>query len=173
MELNRVYFFTATIKNWYPLLEREGFMKILIDSLRYLATKNQLNFYGFVFMPNHIHLIIENIDLNGKEMPHASFLKFTSHKFLLALRANQSEILNHFKVDEANKSHSFWQRDSLAIELFTPSVAYQKLSYIHNNPCRGKWMLVEDPILYPYSSFEFYEYGNDRFGFLTHIGERL
>jgi len=38
------------------------------------------------------------------------------------------------KLNAANKSHEFWQRDSLAIELYSQKVAYQKLDYIHLNP---------------------------------------
>jgi hypothetical protein len=39
----------------------------------------------------------------------------------------------------------FWQRDSIAIPLFTKEVAFQKLDYVHFNPLRGKWNLVKDP----------------------------
>ena len=111
--------------------------------------------------------------MNGKELPHASFLKFTSHQFLKNLSLNDPKALNNFKVNESNKLHSFWQRDSLAVEIYSEVVAYQKLDYIHNNPCRGKWMLVDNPVNYHFSSYEFYEYGIDRFGFLNHLGERL
>jgi hypothetical protein len=33
----------------------------------------------------------------------------------------------------------------------------QKLEYIHHNPVRGKWSLVEDFTKYPHSSDAFYE----------------
>jgi len=173
MDLGKVYFFTATIKDWYPLLDKKGFKDILISSLKFLSNKGLIRIYGFVFMPNHIHLILENIEMNGKELPHASFLKFTSHQFLKNLSLNDPKALNNFKVNESNKLHSFWQRDSLAVEIYSEVVAYQKLDYIHNNPCRGKWMLVDNPVNYHFSSYEFYEYGIDRFGFLNHLGERL
>ena len=32
----------------------------------------------------------------------------------------------------------------------------QKLDYIHNNPCNGKWNLVEEPQDYMHSSAQFY-----------------
>lgn len=35
----------------------------------------------------------------------------------------------------------------------------QKLYYIHQNPVRGKWQLVDDSIRYDYSSAGFYELG--------------
>jgi uncharacterized membrane protein YpjA len=36
-----------------------------------------------------------------------------------------------------------------------------------------KWMLSNDHLDYPFSSYNFYETGMDNFGFLSHIGEQL
>jgi REP element-mobilizing transposase RayT len=65
-----------------PLINTDRFKHIVMDSLIYLTKKNKLKVYGFVIMPNHIHIIWENIALNGKEMPYISFMKFTGHQFL-------------------------------------------------------------------------------------------
>ncbi len=173
MELNKLYFFTATIKDWIPLLEKEAFKEIIFESLSFLNSKDLIRVYGFVIMPNHIHLIWEMMNLNGKESPHTSFLKFTAHEFLKKIRKVDFQMLDKFKVDEVNKKHAFWQRDPLDIEIFSPKVIFQKLDYIHNNPCRGKWMLADDPKDYRFSSMEFYETGQGRFEFLSHIGDRI
>ena len=173
MELGKIYFFTATIHQWLPLLKDKIHLELILSSLSFLTKKGLIKVYGFVIMPNHIHLIWEMLEINGKEMPHASFLKFTSHGFLKNLRSTNGYFLEKFKVDQDNKYYEFWKRDSLSIELFTPKVVYQKLDYIHNNPCRKKWMLSESPLDYPYSSSKFYETGEDHFGFLSHIGEQL
>ncbi|RAI88504.1 transposase [Algoriphagus yeomjeoni] len=173
MELDRIYFFTATIHNWIPLFDRAGFKEILLSSLKYLVDKKCLKIYGFVIMPNHIHLLFENTKMNGKELPHASFLKFTSHSFLRKLKEDIPEYLNKFIVNFANKDHQFWQRDSMAVELYTPNMVYQKLDYIHNNPCKKKWMLSNNPLDYTYSSYKFYETGVDEFGLLSHVGDRI
>ena len=132
-----------------------------------------MSVYGFVIMPNHLHIIWEMKEMNGKELPHASFLKFKGHQFLQKLKIEDQMLLSRFQVDHANRDHSFWQRDSYAIELYQPKVIFQKLKYIHKNTCKGKWLLVDNPVDYGFSSFEFYETGKDKFGFLTHIGERL
>lgn len=173
MEFDKIYFFTATIHNWIPLLLKDSFKDIIISSLRYLKEKELIKIYGFVIMPNHIHLIWELLEMNGKESPHSSFLKFTGHQFLMKLRSENLKFQEKFKVDLANKDYEFWQRDSLPIEIYTPETIFQKLEYLHKNPCKGKWMLVNSPLEYEYSSFSFYETGIDRFGILTHIGERL
>jgi hypothetical protein len=52
-------------------------------------------------------------------------------------------------------------------------VIEQKLDYIHNNPCQGKWMLADNPVSYQYSSAAFYECDDKSYPFLTHYGEMI
>jgi hypothetical protein len=49
-----------------------------------------------------------------------------------------------YKVDAENKKHEFWQRDSLAVHLYSREVAFQKLKYIHNNPLAEHWQFVKE-----------------------------
>src|SRR5690554_7050134 len=99
MELERLYFSTATIMGWQMLLKPDKYKKIVIDSLSYLVHKNKIRVYGFVIMPNHIHIIWELLDMNGKEMPHASFFKFTSHVLQKDLTQHHPFVLERFSVD--------------------------------------------------------------------------
>lgn len=169
-EIGKIYFWTATINKWITLFESEKFKFILIDSLSFLANKHLVDVFGFVIMPNHVHLIWRMNSLNGKEKPFGSFLKYTGHQFKKMLNA---EDLKEFEVIASNKQYEFWQRDSIAIELYSPEVAYQKLDYIHENPIAKDWNLVNEPSEYMYSSASFYEHGYDRFDFLKHIGEEF
>ena len=81
MILGEVYFWTSTILSWNNLLLDNTFKQIVINSLKYLADKDHIKVYGFVIMPNHIHLICELLKLNKKEMPDTSFSKYTAHEF--------------------------------------------------------------------------------------------
>jgi hypothetical protein len=90
MEEGIIYFYTATILNWIHLLQSDKFKLIILNSLTYLIEKERIKVYGFVIMPNHIHLIWENLSPNGKEAPHASFMKFTAHQFLTELKTDNS-----------------------------------------------------------------------------------
>jgi hypothetical protein len=78
------------------------------------------------------------LELNGKESPYASFMKYTSHLILKDLQTTNPNFLREFKVDLETRNYQFWQRDALSIYLYTPDVIYQKLSYIHNNPLQDK-----------------------------------
>ena len=165
--INKIYFWTTTIHKWIPLLGGKINKQIIIDSLKYLSDKKLITIYGFVIMPNHIHLIWQQNNLNGKETPKGSFLKYTAHLFLKELKANGD--LKHYEVNQANKKHEIWQRDSLGIEVYSREVAKQKLDYIHFNPVSRKWNLAKDDIDYHFSSARFYETSVDDFGFLKNI----
>ncbi len=166
-ELDKIYFWTATIYKWYHLLEKNENKQIVLDSLKFLSNKGLITVYAFVIMPNHIHLIWQPNKLNGKESPIGSFLKFTAHKLLTELKSDKKD--SRYLVDIVNKKHEIWQRDPLATELISFEVAKQKLNYVHFNPQSGKWNLAKDDISYYFSSARFYETGIDEFGFLNDL----
>jgi len=168
IELNQVYFWTSSIKNWISLLEADIFKEIIISSLQYLVNLNKIKVYAYVIMPNHIHFIWEMIGLNGKEMPLVSFHKYTAHQFL-----KTTSNINPFKVKESGRSHRFWQRDALAFLVNNNPICEQKIDYIHLNPLQEKWNLVKFPEDYRWSSASFYEFGNDEFNMLTDYRKRL
>ena len=141
---------------------------IVLNSLVHLVNKGKIKVYGFVIMPNHIHIIWECIEKNGKEMPHASFMKFTGHQFLDELRKTDEKLLQRFKVERNSRNHQFWQRNALPIGMFNRKILEQKLDYIHFNPMKEHWNLVTDPNDYLYSSCSFYERDDRRFDWLTH-----
>jgi len=168
MELNVVYFYTVAILDWVHLLAPEKFKLIVLNSLIHLVNKEKLKVYGFVIMPNHIHIIWENIAMNGREKPYASFMKFTGHAFLQELEETNSPFLTRFKVDRNSREHQFWQRNALPIVMYNRKILEQKLNYIHLNPMQEHWQLVTDPNDYFFSSCSFYERQDNRFSWLTH-----
>ncbi len=169
IEIGEVYFWTATINQWQKLLLEDRYKEIIISSLEYLTNAGKIDVYAFVIMPNHIHLIWKTNELNGKETAQGSFLKYTAHAFREVLRKEGK--LGLYKVDAANKKHEFWQRDSLAIHLYSREVAFQKLNYIHNNPLAEHWQLTKAPCEYKYSSAKYYELNEKNFSFLKELWE--
>jgi putative transposase len=171
MELGQIYFWTATINKWQKLLQQDVYKEIIIDSLRYLTEKEKIDVFGFVIMPNHIHLIWRINENNGKETSQASFLKYTAHEFkkLLSQYKQENLGLSDFEIEANNKSYEFWQRDSLAIHLYTQKVAYQKLDYIHANPVNERWCLAKQPSDYFYSTASYYEETVNNFDFIKDL----
>jgi hypothetical protein len=50
-------FLTATNLEWKKLLQQDKYKDIIVRSMRFLAKQNRVLIYGFVIMPNHLHLI--------------------------------------------------------------------------------------------------------------------
>lgn len=173
MDLQEVYFWTDTIKDWKKLLKKNKYKALIIEQLLWLKKRDKIAIYGFVIMPNHMHILWEMLEKNGKEMPHASFNKWTSSQFLKDLRLNYNQELPLFVERTIERNHRFWQRDPLAVLMDTKAKFEQKLDYIHLNPLQEHWMLAVTPEEYPWSSAKFYMTGEDDFGFLTHYEDRF
>lgn len=172
IEKGEIYFWTATINKWQHLLQKDEYKEIIVSSLKYLEVTGKIDVFAFVIMPNHIHLIWRIKDNNGKETPQGSFLKYTAHEFKKMLR-KEGQKLSDYATEAANKDYEFWQRDSLAVRLYTREVAYQKLDYIHNNPLAEHWQLVKEPSDYKYSTARFYEQGVKEFLFIKDIRDEF
>ncbi|MCX6352783.1 MAG: transposase [Bacteroidetes bacterium] len=173
VEYGEIYFWTNTIKDWSHLLKQDKYKIQIITSLKKLVDKKMIAVYGFVIMPNHIHLIWELLKPNGKEKPNGSFNKETAHLILKDLKLYHKKVLPFFAVNEKERKHRIWQRDPLAIPIFTTEVLLQKLNYIHNNPLQERWQLAQTPEEYIWSSAKFYNTFEDEYGILTHFKERL
>ena len=174
MRTGEIYFFTATINKWQRLLWNDAFKNIIVNCLKHLNDAGLIDVFAFVIMPNHIHLIWRINAIKGKESTQGSFLKYTAHAFKkMLISENGVDALNSYAVNASNKNYEFWQRDSLAIHLYTREVAYQKLNYIHNKPMGKNWDLVTHTSDYVYSSAKYYETGETLFPFLKDLREEF
>ena len=165
--INHLSFFTATILNWYRLLEDDKYKELIMNSLKYLVEKDKIILSAFVIMPNHIHLVWKiNNKLKLQDIQR-DFLKFTAQSIKKDLLKNNTNILEKFYVGLKDREYQFWQRNPLTIELFTEKVTKQKIDYIHYNPVNEKWKLCEIPQEYKYSSAKFYYKENNIWDFIT------
>jgi putative transposase len=167
MDTAKCYFYTDTIINFKNLLLDDHMKMIIINSWQYLTQKNLVEIYGYVIMPNHIHLLWNILKLNGKESPAGSFTKYTAHEFKKYLQQNNPGLLQQYQSDKNDRSFQFWKRDPLAIPISTKDTFFQKLHYVHYNPTKEKWGLVTLPENYPWSSAGFYNNGHDEYNILT------
>jgi putative transposase len=144
-------FFTATILDWKTLLSEDAFKDIIIKSLQFLSDEKSIVVYGFVIMPNHIHLIWQIQDGNKQPAIQQRFMKFTAQQMKFKLQDSRDERLSTFLVNATDRQYQFWERNPLSIDLWSPEIFMQKLDYIHNNPIQDKWRLAEFPEYYKYS----------------------
>jgi len=127
-EIGRIFFFTATIHQWLPLLSSKENKELIVNYLKELSDRDFIKVYSFVIMSTHVHFIWEQLQKNGKETPQGSFLKYTADEFLKTSKQNNASKL--YEVNAANKKHEIWQRDSLSIEIVNRDYAKQKIDYI-------------------------------------------
>ena len=170
-ELNEVYFWTITINKWQHLLKPAANKINIIKSLQWLVQSELVKIYGFVIMPNHIHLMWEQLKMNGKEFPKNSFEKFTAKTFVNNMKVTNDPALKNYAVTAVDREYNIWLRDPLAIRIINKEMASQKLDYMHLNPMQPHWLLCNNPADYRFSSARFYEQNLDEFGLLTHFGE--
>jgi putative transposase len=57
MALNYAYFYTLTVLDFSHLLADDKLKRIIIESWQYLVQQKLIEIYGYVIMPNHVHLI--------------------------------------------------------------------------------------------------------------------
>lgn len=75
--LNDAYFWTSVIKDWKHLLMEDEMKMIIMESFQWLVQHELVDIYGYVIMPNHLHVMWEPLKMNGKETPKESFEKYT------------------------------------------------------------------------------------------------
>lgn len=115
-------------------------------------------------MPNHVHALISFINTkqsintiigNGK--------RFIAYEIIDRLQQNNEVALLQQLSDQVEltrkknkKLHEVWEASCDWKDCRTNEFAWQKLDYMHNNPCTGKWQLAIHSIKYPHSSAKFY-----------------
>lgn len=138
-----------------------------MDSLAFLIEQKRIVLYGFVLMPNHIHLLWRIQAPYHKEEVQRDFLKFTAQKIIADLKQHHPKVLELFYVNAKDRKYQIWERNPLSVYCFSNAVTEQKLNYIHQNPLQQKWRLAETPEAYKYSSASFYIENSNNYSFLS------
>jgi len=125
------YYLTLTVQRWYYLFDRHNRWQVLADSLRYCQEKKGLELNGYVFMLNHIHLIVTSPDVAGFLR---DFKRFTSKKLKENLEATEPSVLGLFVDGEG--SYQLWMDTNAPKKIENPPFYVQKLKYVHENPVR-------------------------------------
>ncbi len=133
-----LYFVTPTVVSWYYVFDRHDRWKILADSLLYLQKNRGLEIHAYVFMLNHIHLIIQAPDVAAILR---DFKRHTTRQIKVSLATSEPQMLDLFA--DSDGTFKFWKSDNQLKILATEKFYLQKLNYIHNNPVHKGY--VEQP----------------------------
>jgi REP element-mobilizing transposase RayT len=162
-EPDGVYFITFTCHQWQPLIAQTNSYDLLYNWFDHLKSKGHY-IAGYVIMPNHVHALIgfrntgqsiNTIVGNGK--------RFIAYEIINRLKQQKEDTLLHqlhlsveAKDLERNKKHEVWEDSFDWKECRTDEYMLQKLNYMHDNPCKGKWNLAGAPVDYEHSSAKYY-----------------
>jgi len=86
-------------------LQKIKYKNIIIDSLKFLVLNKRVLIYGFVLMPNHIHIIWQMQPGNKPSDVQRDFFKFTSQQMKFDLQKNYPKVLEHFKVNLKDRKY--------------------------------------------------------------------
>ena len=139
-----MFFLTFTIKRWYYIFDRHDRWDILLESLRYFQENKGLKIFNYVFMLNHIHLIVKSDDVIGFVR---DFKKYTSKKIKQNITKTEPNILNLFVE---NGKYNLWQSKNMPEHIVTEKFYLVKANYIEENPIRKGY--VSKPENWIYSS---------------------
>ena len=159
-------YFTASIRNWLPLLATDKYKNIIIDSLHFMIENKRIELNAFVVMENYIHLICQPLPGHSLSSIQLSFMKFTAQQIKFALAIDNPVLFEKYKVNKTDREYQIWKRKPLSIELGSEKIFLQKLEYVHYNPVKAN--ICNYPEDYHFSSALFYENGLDHFEMLTH-----
>ena len=165
-ETDGIYFITITCYNWLHLFEVSKSYSAVYDWFKYLKD-NSGYIAGYLIMPNHLHALI-GFSNSGKNINRiiGNGKRFMAYDIIDKLKKQNNEIILDQLSKAVNASdkkrgklHEVFEPSFDIKECFTKKFIIQKLNYIHNNPCSGKWNLADCPENYIYSSAGFYYKG--------------
>ena len=136
------------------MLKNDDNKLVVISSLQWLVQNRLVDIYGYVIMPNHIHLLWQQLKMNGKEFPKNSFEKFTAKSLVTKMKQQNDPELKKYEVRAS---------------ILSKEMAEEKLDYVHYNPLQSHWNLCKITDEYRSSSAAFYLTGRDEFNLATNI----
>lgn len=129
-----IHFVTFTVKKWYYLFDRHNRWDILLNSLKYCQKNKELKIYTYVFMLNHLHLIVQNDDLSGFIR---DFKRFTSKELRKNITETEPNVLDLF---QENEEFIFWKKTNMPEFIENERFFLQKKNYIEENPVKKKYV---------------------------------
>lgn len=158
---NAAYYITGTVTEWLPLLSIAEIRQRVCDDIKVALDACGGALLAFVVMPTHMHLLVHLLD-EGLLHKFNKLWRGRSgrHIPMILERLGNAEALRVLAA-HANGGcrYASWKEQTRDLALSTMPKVLAKIDYIHANPIRRK--LVTHPGEWPYSSYRFYENGEE------------
>ncbi|MBI1338232.1 MAG: hypothetical protein GC164_14915 [Phycisphaera sp.] len=137
-----------------PLLNNDRIRDLLVERLTYLKSKQNFRLYAWVFMPEHVHLLLQtaSVDLTVEKILNTLKARFAQQVIGRWWEIN-APILQ--KITDPRGVTRFWQAGGgYDRNIVSDHESFEKIDYIHNNPVRRG--LVKTPTDWKWSSARWY-----------------
>ena len=128
-------FFTATNLYWKKLLSPDKYKDVIIESMQFLVNDNRVIIYGFVIMPNHIHLIWQMQASRKRDHVQRDFLKHAAQWIKDDMNKHHKKQLAEYLVNAKDRTYQFWERNALSIDLWTGGGIATEAKLSSSKPC--------------------------------------
>jgi len=139
------HFVTLTLVRWLPLFSQPKIVQICLDSLNYFQQNENFKLYSWVFLENHIHLVVQSPTL-GKSL--GRFKSFTARKIIDYLKAeNQNTVLTDLYWGKIHNKETLdfqlWQEGIHPEQISNREMMIQKITYTHLNPVKRGYVDID------------------------------
>ena len=129
---------------------------LAVRSLEQTRARYGFALVGYVFMPEHVHLLVSESDSAPPAKIIQSFKQRVSRALGARKRKRPGQLVLRFPERSA-EFRRFWQRRYYDFNVYSRAKMKEKLLYMHENPVRAK--LVNHPGDWPWSSWCHYYRG--------------
>jgi putative transposase len=136
---SEAHFLTFSCYHRLPLLGKDRTRRWLIEALADARTKHNFHLWGWVIMPEHVHLLIWSRVAGTRTKDILADIKRpVGQKAIAWLEEHRPEFLERLTVRNRKRTYRhFWQvGPGQDHNVYTPEVAHRILEYIHFNPVR-------------------------------------
>jgi len=123
-----------------PFLSKDGSRQWMIEAIELARTKHHLDFWAYVLMPEHVHLLLWPTTAEYSISAILTTIKQSVSKRALSfVKQNAPAFLSQMADIQPNGAvqHRFWQRGGgHDRNLIEPRAIWAEIDYIHANPVR-------------------------------------
>ena len=156
-----IHFLTFSCYRRMPLLAHELWCSWLAESISRSLEKHNVALWAYVFMPDHVHLLVRPRNDIYDISDFLRSMKISSAKRILnSFREQHAPILNKLQTQGigADSLYRFWQAGpGYDKNIWTLEKAVEKANYCHRNPVKRN--LVASPEDWKWSSYRSLELG--------------
>jgi len=153
--LNTVRFVTFSCYHRFRLLTSPDVVRVFLEELDGVRKRHGLKLYGYVVMPEHVHLVLWPPDTIKLGVVIGQLKSLSARRMLPLLRVQRGTALDRLEVRRNGEGRLvFWQIRCYDHNCRTPEIVREKIEYCHKNPVvRG---LVNHTAAWQWSSYNWY-----------------